>query len=560
MRIHLVRSFVVATAATLLGGAALCPGAANAQELRTGGSSAAFTTQNFAAMASFSSITRVERLCSTGGAEPAGTCAGAAAIGGKGKLEDYVIIEGTLKNCGTNCAASTTDPSKLGRNGGGFARVYISSNGSGRGLSCGSTQPTKIGFLSRFGFNGVAGGGDDPGSDGNGAIGVPAGWPAAAATPPINLGTLNRPALVQCDTTLKANIYDKLPAAVKATVAWNVTAATELCVVDIDADGDGVIDGRDDGASLPRTQIAGGGNESSNLNQSCDLGFGDLPPSDFENPAISSLTLNGGVTTGLQVFKIVVNRNVRAKSDSTKKVMLQDPQLEGIFGLATFGNACSWSDVGGQVIGDTDGKFTVCYRESGSGTRETYRNTFMLDARGQQDQGTTPGTFDCENFDQNGGGTTTITQKRYIENPTSGDEATCVSASGFATGTNGNIGYVNANRTNANFYAVPVFGVDPDAQGAVALRNLVKCGAYPYTGPLSAGKGPGGDPLGLRQMQLNAVSSEVVFDDSTGADYIPFGPFDNGVAFQKDVTAGQYFVKFKPASCPGVIPQPPLAP
>jgi len=355
---------------------------------------------------------------------------------------------------------------------------------------------------------------------------------------------------------------DTLPAALRPT--WSVTAATELIIVDIDANGDGFVANRDTGASLPRTTIAAGGNETSNLAQNCDLGVSPAPASDFEDPAVSSLTPNNPSTTGLQIAKIIVNRNVRAKGDVNQKIQLQDAQLEGLFSNADYGNATSWSDVGGQVVGDPDGKITVCFRDKGSGIREIFRNTFMLDGKGSKDQANIVGTFPAESFIENDpDGNTLVTNKRFIQITSNGDSAICAGAQGFAAGTNGNIAYVNASRKNAaTYYSPVVLGIDPDAQTAAQLRNLVKCGQYPLTGPLTVGRGPGADPLGLRDMHINALANEAVYDPAaaTAADYIPFGPFNGGVAYQKDAVAGSYFVKFKPTDCTGLVPGAPLAP
>jgi hypothetical protein len=184
----------------------------------------------------------------------------------------------------------------------------------------------------------------------------------------------------------------------------------------------------------------------------------------------------------------------------------------------------------------------------------------MLNAKGGHDQGTTPGTFDCESFDEGPALTTTITSKNYIEAPTSGDEANCIAGTGIGTGFTGQVGYVNASRTNANWYSVPVFGVDPDAQTAAQLRNLVKCGMYPYWGPLTGGRGGAADPSGFTTAHFNALQSELIFDTSLVPDYLPLGSLSDGVAFTKDVTDGAYSMKFKPGSCDGFVPNPPLAP
>src|SRR5262249_27431536 len=140
---------------------------------------------------------------------------------------------------------------------------------------------------------------------------------------------------------------------------------------------------------------------------------------------------------------------------------------------------CNWKAVGGAVLGDVDNKIKVCFREDGSGTRETFRNTWMLTPQGQHPMGTTNGTFSCEARDESPGTSTTV-NKTFQVNTTGGDEGSCVA------GTIGSVGYVNASRTNANYYSPVVFGVDPQTAD---LRNLVKCGQYPYWGPLTGGTG-----------------------------------------------------------------------
>src|SRR5262245_38035535 len=257
------------------------PSAAVAQELRVAAAAANFVTNTLAVFASFTQVTKVYRVCATGGGIVTGTCAGAAAIGGRGALLDWVVIEGTLRDCGATC--STTN---LGRSGGGFERVFITGGTGGTVLQSVSTTPIQLGFPAVFGYDGVQGNGDDPGAAPS-TNGVPSGWPAASATPPINLGTLTRAALVQCNTGLKTT-SDSLPVAVRPT--WNVTPANELCIVDIDADGDGTIDNLFFGPPNPRTTIAGAdGNETSNRRASADLGVSPIPPQDYADPTFNSL-------------------------------------------------------------------------------------------------------------------------------------------------------------------------------------------------------------------------------------------------------------------------------
>jgi hypothetical protein len=558
-----LQTLLAFAAAGILGGFALAaaPHAAQAQEFRTGGCTGCFTTQMFAAVSEFASISKVYRLCGTGNKMgTSNACAGAAglpngALTPNSLLQDFVVIEGTLKNCGTSCG--TVGAAGLGVNGGGFARYYVSANGSSFGVQCANTSTkSNIGFLGIFGSDQTPGGGDDPG-DGTGAVGIPAQWPSGDG-PTYDLSTLPRAALVACDTKVNSTFVMKVDPAVAPT--WGA-AGSEFCVVDIDANNNGTIDTKETGQTPGFTTI--GALETSDLNQACTAGYSDLPPADFEDPSLNSLTYDQQKSTGAQIFKIVANNGVSALSDPTKKIQLQMPQLEGVFGGTSTGtDACSWADVGGQVSGDATGKLTICYREFGSGTRETFRNTFMLEAKGSHAQGiqVPPGTITRNCLGLNQGGGTTTTAKNFIQNNASGDEAACVAGTGTGTGFTGNIGYVNASRTNPAWYAVPVFGVDPDAQTATQLRDMVRCGMYPYWGPLTGGRGAATDTSGFFTSHMNAMSNETVFNASLVPDYYPLGGSTDGVAFTKSLTAGAYRMKYKPSAsgppfeCPGVVP------
>jgi hypothetical protein len=510
-----------------------------------------------AAAASFATIDRVIRLVKTG---PAVNTSDQAAIGAtvgrpasapKSLREDFIVLEGTLKNCGGSCS-----PANLGVNGGGFGRVFVSANGSGNGLKA-AAGILKIGFIGLFGNDGIAGNADDPVVSAS----APPGWPAGDG-PTYSLAGFTRAPLVQCSTSIKATYVDPLPGtglSGEIQPVWNVTAATELCIVDLDANNNGNIDGRDLGSS---TTPAVSGLETSNSNQTTNLGFGDLPPGDFSDPSIASLNISPLITTGAQIFKIVANRNVRAKADSTKKISLEDPQIEALFGGTDLGvDACKWQDVGGQVVGDAAGKITVCFREPGSGTREAFRNTFMLDAKGQHGMGTTNGDVGCDSFiEADAGGNTVTTTKKFRVADTSANMVNCLGGVSGFPGISGQVGYVNASRTSTNYYAVPVFGVDPDTQPAGALRDMVKCGRYPYWGPLSGGRGLAPDNA-LAQAQINAMSSLNVFDNTVIPDYLPVADFNTGVAFNKDFVAGQYSMKYGVTSdCTGLPAVAPGAP
>jgi ABC-type phosphate transport system substrate-binding protein len=347
----------------------------------------------------------------------------------------------------------------------------------------------------------------------------------------------------------------------------NPTApVTELFVVNYDLNSDGQIDNATAGAAPPGsiTTVGGvAGNETTNLALGSDMGFADLPLQDFQSGAINSDSFRNSDFFGAQVFKLIVNKNIAAKSDATKKIMLADPQVENLFTTRSqTGSVCSWDAVGGQSLAGGSDNVTICHRESGSGSRETFRNTWMLDAVGNKPEGqasTAQGVPDTGNCGaasgagaqrlENGGNKGT--QKTYIENPSGGDVSTCVATNANA------IGYVDVARTNANWYAVPVLGVDPDsASGAADLATLVKCGQYPYWGALSGGDGARNAANVFATAHRSALKSLLVFPSNKN--YLPLGSATTGVSFTKTRTAGVSGFKFIPTSCPGVA-NPPAA-
>lgn len=523
-------------------------------QFRSGGCSGCFFTQTEAILANFSQVTRVFRGCATGpninpGQFSTDECGGPADVGGKSALLDFFVIQGNLKD-------SNTDPDGLGVPGGATDVTYrVSSTGSFRGIRCANNaNPGTLGYLAPEGLDGIPNTSDDAGIGVNqfGVPGVPAGWPDLTAT--------NRAPLVSCTTTATggthiADFAKDLPAAEKP----DFSGMTELCVVNYDADGNADINNKSDGVT-PGTYASiaavSPGNETTNLALTCDMGFADLPTADFQDAKFNSQTFSNQSTVGAEIFKIVANNDVHPANDPSgnAKLTLQMPQIQALFGGTSLGiDACSWKAVGATVTGDATGQIKVCFRENGSGSRETFRNSFMREPEGSHIQGATVGTFTCNARNEGSGGTST--PKVFQQNDTNSDEAGCVSD----TTATGEVGYVDAARSSASMYSVPVFGVDPDTND---LRTMVKCGMWPYWGPLTGGTGlhAGATPLSNPYVvaHLAALRNGVVFGPSE--DYLPLGGIQTGVAFTKDLTASFYKLKFTPNNCPGTINPPALHP
>jgi len=101
---------------------------------------------------------------------------------------------------------------------------------------------------------------------------------------------------------------------------------------------------------------------------------------------------------------------------------------------------------------------------------------------------------------------------------------------------------------------VPIFGIDPDANTAAQLQNLVKCGQYPFWGPETGGHGAAADPGGFIAMQQNALLTTTLWSATNGPDFISAGNGTNGIAITKSDAAGQYSVQFQSATCDTDIP------
>ncbi len=546
-------------------GATLLPSTASAvppatqaslDSFREGGSSASINNHVQATLANFATIDRVYRGCGTGTAAQWGTsntCAGAAVVGTGSKLLDFWVIQGTLKN-------SATDPDGFGVPSppAGDVTYRLSANGSGLGVLCASTvasSSSTLGFLAPEGPDGIPNSGDDAGANPSvfGTLGTPPGWPAAG-----------KAALVQCTTGVQSFI-NNLTGHVTNVPVLSADPNAQLCVVNYDANADGDINTKEDG--FPS------GSETTNMAATCSMGFADLPPSDFADTVtvrgvqVNTLTFNQGIVPGAQTFKLVANRSVRSLQNDANKVWLNDPNIENLFAPAAIGNVCTWRSVGAiseATVGSpgseiTNSPITVCFRENGSGTRETFRNTFMRDPAGDKAMGTFDGATDpitnvksCPQRTE--GGSTISISKTFTRNSTSSDEATCVSVNPGA------VGYVNASRTVTNAYAVPVFGIDPDVENATDnLRTLVKCGKWPYWGPLAGGVGPFAAPSDpFVAAHEFALQTDKAF--ATGADYIPFGTTNTGISFRKSATAGAYTNQFRANNCPASWSAPTTAP
>lgn len=536
--------------------------------LRTGGCSGCFNTQMKAALATFSQVKRVYRGCVTGPNVVESTSGTAAAdcaiggalnaeIGGKSQTQDFIVIQGDLKN-------SNTDPNGLGVPGGAVNATYrVSASGSGRGVECAGDPQGGIGFLAPEGLDGAPNTADDAGAGGAfGVPGIPVGWGAANTN-----DVVNRAALIDCagNKTRIDQFLSGVPGVVKAA------GFTEYCVVNYDQNGDADVVQKADGApqgSYAAISSAAAGNETTNLELACHTGFADLPPTDFADPSINSTNFREQATTGAQIFKLIVSRDVRARADRTKKIQLWDAQIEGLFAGADIATVCNWKAVGGVSVdvnnvanpspANANSDVKVCVREFGSGTRETFRNIWMRNSVSDSIEGapsTPPGVPDavaCDNFTEGGLGATLSSTKTFVGGDTSSQIRSCVTAGPSA------IGYVSSSQSATNSYAVPIEGIDPDANSAT-LRKLVKCGQYRYWGPLSGGIGAASPDGGtaFTQAHFRALATDAVFP--TG-DYLPEGDFDRGVAFTKSFTDAAHVQKFVANDCDGLVVNPPSAP
>ncbi len=537
---------LAATAAALVFGQAQAAHAVVAtDQFRTGGCSGCFNAQVTAALNNFSLVTRVIRGCATGRAASPNLdgCDGGLSNGTGGDLMDYVILEGNLKNSGGN-------PNNFGENGGATGvRYRISANGSSNGIRCAQTaNPNRIGFLADEGLNGDVSAADDAGSGPNeGGAGAGADGQVGFDSATNNGSDDTIAASVTCNTLFGAG--EEFPPPPGTSYAGMV----EECVVQWDIDQDGQIDNAAVGV-VPNTQTTvrpTGTNETFNLSLYCDTGYADLPTTDFIAPTLNTQTFQEAIVHGAQIFKFIASNDVHEIGDVNGKVSLNDPQVEALFSAPGSAGLCNWSSLGSEA-GSTNDNVNLCIRDAGSGTKETFRNTWLLNARGftAEATGVSTGTSGGCLQSLEGGGALNST-KTAFSFTTNGDVVNCVES---RTGT---IGYVDVADDTPGSYGVPVEGVDPDTND---LALLAKCGLYRWWGPLAGGRvnadpvsegGTTSDRAGPATIHetghRNALSNPGVATDF----YVPFGSAAlGGVALRKTVTDGAYTVGFAPTGCP----------
>jgi hypothetical protein len=592
---------VLATSASAVGLAALGATPAGAvfngvvaPVVNSGGSTAVWQTTVLATLASMTAVDGFYRLCTTGpNTAPGDTCKLTTAANGglngtdghiDSAQQNFAAIVGNFKD--SNVAANNG----LGIPGGGERTVIINSNGSSFGV-LGTSPPytPQAGTLGLAGGDGVFGNANDAGGHANAStVGIPQGanppggvgcWGGAAINPTLCLagqsGAVSFPPLASCPGgSGLAGLITLLPGGLQPT---NNTAAnaSELCVLDYDTNIGSEPAGQATGGAYVISMTVG---NTSNIQASLNVGISDVPPGDFASAAFNTKVMDNQANIGAQIFKIIANEHVEPSAlffgaDTADKVALQLPQLQVAFGGATAGvDACGWDDLGAQVAGspaspsvDHDA-MTVCFREDGSGTRETFRNIYDRTVNGDAPLGTFGTThFLCQPAAQDGGGAIAnggAGYNKYYSGPntSSGAEATCVINATGGAGKGGGIGYVNASRKDsaspARFYSVPVWGIDPDSYSALQLQQLVKCGEYPYWAPSTLGiaNTTPAATLPAAQAVAFALSDVAVFNDTNSPDYIPLGDFQSGIALDKVKTQSPYTVTFTSSNCDSIPP------
>jgi hypothetical protein len=564
-------------------GVAGTPPAVGTPFVVVGGSSAIFPNAVIATLASMTTVFNVFQECATGanvssingGAGTAGKgCNLPAAVlqGGHSAIQNFIAIHGMTRACGAN-----TPPLCYGTPAATELVVFISGNGSGYGVQCTSPAKGKLGVVGIAGLDGIYGDTDDPihtlPAFPVGDL-IPAGWPGAGAT---------AAAISSCPGQTTAAV--QLANTPAATAPPNV--GNEYCIIDFDINGDGVVGkaGNPTGAQVGGVTPSGvlgattigtavsadsPNNETSNLAEQCVAGVADVPPLDFTDAAINVLTMDNSAQIGEQVFKIIVNTSLRPQSNglfptitSANKIWLSKAQLQAIFGSNSNAfDVCTWHDVGVTDLnaGNPNQEITVCQRESVSGTLATYVNHFHIDKYGthviQPSAGIT--NLSCTSTGENFAAEPTVT-KHYREGFGTSDETNCVQATGAGTGTVGQIGYVSGSSTGGSFYAPVVEGVDADAYSAKQIRNLVKCGLWPFVGPSVAGTGIA-DATGVASYMISALTTVGLFDEGNSPNFVSLGDgLSNGIANQKARVDGPYSAIFTAENALGA-PGLPLTP
>lgn len=533
----------------LCGAVAICVGASashaqpvssnpDTDAFRTAGAAAVIDAQLTAVVSQFQQITRVFRGCNTGGGIQ--NDGSGCADGTNGRLNDFFVIQGVLKN-------STTDPNQLGVPNGpalGVVTYRISGNGAQNGIACSRDPaiqaPVGVGFLSPEGFDGVPNTADDAG--GTGSFGIPG--------PGVNPGTSASTAvpLVNCQNKTRIQNAQTIPGTVN-TFATAVNG--ELCLVHFDLNNNGTLNGENTGVGAPGAVTSIGGvasNETSNLRLSCDHGITGPPAGDFSPPLVTQRNQD---IVGGQVYKIVASRDVHAIGDADKKIHLTDPQIEGIFGEPANNSVCRLNHIGAESSSGSQ-NVTACIRQTGAGVRESLRLTFMTNTAGSKTQSEDPsgsanGTVTTCVQTREGGGTQ-IAQKRVKTQNIINEQINCLDT--FS----GSFTYIDANRFDPGIYAPVVEGVDPDAAilapASQNLKQLVKCGKYRHWLPVAVGVGPR-NPGGSAFITAHnaALKSKPALYTASNS-WLPAST----IGFTKNASDGSYSISFVPTSCPASPP------
>jgi len=534
----------------------------------TGGSSAVFVTEVIAAMASFQTIYNVFQECGTGtnvGTSNGCNLPAAVLQGGHSSIQQFIAIHGLTRACGAN-----TPPACYGTPAATELVWFVSANGSGYGVQCSSPGKLPLGVVGIAGLDGIYGDTDDPihtlPAFPVGDI-IPAGWPGKTAT---------AAAIASCPgkTTAAAQLAN-VPAVVAPPSVGN-----EYCIVDFDINGDGVIGiaGNPTGGQVGGVTPSGvlgattigtavsadsPNNETSNLAKQCVAGFADVPPPDFTDASVNTLSMDNEQEVGEQIFKIIVTNSLRPQTGSglfptitsANKIWLSKAQLQAIFGSNTNGfDVCTWHDVGvvDTNAANTSQEITACQRESLSGSLATYVNHFHIDKYGTHVIQPSAGiqNLSCTSTGENFAAEPTVT-KFYREGFGTADEGNCVSGTGPGTGTVGQIGYISFSATGAGFYAPVVEGIDADAYTPKQIRNLVKCGLWPFVGPSVGGTGIA-DATGVGSYAIAALANVGLFDEGNSPNFVSIGDgLSNGIALQKSRTDGPYSAIFTAENAPG---------
>jgi hypothetical protein len=567
--------FYASAPALALVDATAVDGQPNSDKLRTGGSSASFKAQIVAGLSNFQTVTRVFRMCGTSAKLTGDNCDGS----GGGKLQDFAVIQGFFWD-------STVQANGFGipgGNGGVEGTIRISSNGSGKGLTCAGTQAQPgdangagIGYLMPEGPDGVPNTTDDAGGAATfGTVGAgaapSAGFPQGAAP------------LTACVT--------KLLMAPLVPSTTTVAGALERCVVQTNSNNNGTIDGATSGNCTLANASTCTVTETTNAKLTCDLGLADIPPADFDVSSINGLSFNptGSATAfGSIIFKFIASQDVHATSGTgTDKVQLFIPQVQNILAPAASSSVCSWDALGATATtggsGATAFNMNVCYRDQGSGTRATTIKTVMVATEGTkqigQDTSVAPGGGSGTGTQaplciQPGSDGTKLNHKFFYQEAATSDEQSCVRTHTAAFGfVDGDITPDTTTAGNHLWYNVPFEGVDPDTN---VLKTAVKCGQYRFWGALSGGDGArcisaagGSCSNAFSTAHQRSLTEEALYDGTLTSHldaYLPFGSSNTtGTAYTKgsNNTDGFFNLKYRPVNAckgapvaPQTIPQP----